>query len=66
VTALQRMVVTRDAFRTFGPADDSDSTVPCQLPVRVYELDGGDSAEARIRSSLVMVRQKFRVCAAIV
>lgn len=36
------MVVTRDAFRTLGAADDPDSTVPCQLPVRVCELDGGD------------------------
>ena len=32
------MVVTRDAFRTLGAADDPDSTVPCQLPVRVCEL----------------------------
>jgi hypothetical protein len=55
------MVVTRGAFRTVGAADDSDSIVPCQLPVRVHELDGRISAEARSRPSLVMLRQKFRV-----
>jgi hypothetical protein len=33
------MVVTRNAFRTLGAADDPDSTVPCQLPYRVCDLD---------------------------
>ena len=33
-----RSIADPDAFRTLGAADDPDSTVPCQLPVRVCEL----------------------------
>jgi hypothetical protein len=56
------MVVTRDAFRTLGAADDPDSTVPCQLQVRVCELDGGEFRRTKGSTTAFMLRQEFRVC----